>query len=222
MDTETAKRYSVFAIGIVLTALGIAFTTQSGLGTSPISAIPYTLSLILPELTVGNWTIIFSILLILIQLIIEKKDAKKMELVLQLVFTFPFGYIIDFWIFCLEPFAPDVYPMRIMCMLIGCFILAAGVLLQVTGEVVMLPGDAFVRCVSRAVNKEFGRTRMVSDITMTAVAFAACLICLHTVQGVREGTVIAAILVGNIVRLYKFKFSGILDRINNWYTGCVM
>ncbi|MGN0585379.1 MAG: YitT family protein [Ruminococcus sp.] len=222
MKTETVKRYLVFAAGLVLTALGIAFTTQSGLGTSPISAIPYTLSLIVPKMTVGNWTIIFSMLLILIQLIIEKREAKKVELLLQIIVTFPFGYIIDFWIFCLEPFAPAVYPMRLLFMIIGCFVLAMGVYFQVTGNVVMLPGDAFVRSVSRAAGKEFGRTRMVSDIVMTAVAFIACLAALHTIQGVREGTVIAALLVGNIVRLYKAKFCGLTDRINSWYSGCAM
>lgn len=222
MSTETIKRYLVFAAGLVLTALGIAFTTESGLGTSPISAIPYTLSLIIPKLTVGNWTIIFSMLLILIQLLIERKNAGKIELLLQIVVTFPFGYVIDFWIFCLEPVAPSVYPMRLLFMVIGCFVLAAGVYFQVTGNVVMLPGDAFVRAVSRTAGKEFGRTRMVSDIMMTAVAFVACLICLHTIQGVREGTVIAALLVGNIVRFYKRKFSAVTDRINSWYSGCAM
>ena len=53
---------------------------------------------------------------------------------------------------------------------------------QLLAEVVMLPGDAFVRAIAKVAKKEFGKVRTISDISMT---------------------VIAAFLVGNIVRVYK-------------------
>jgi len=46
---------------MIFIALGIVVTTMSMLGTSPISAIPYSLSMAFPVLTLGNWTIIFNI-----------------------------------------------------------------------------------------------------------------------------------------------------------------
>lgn len=63
---DYVKRYALFLVGLILTSFGIAFVTKMQLGTSPISSIPYSLSIILPSVTMGNWTIIFSILLILL------------------------------------------------------------------------------------------------------------------------------------------------------------
>ncbi|MGN0962072.1 MAG: DUF6198 family protein, partial [Clostridia bacterium] len=56
--TEGIRRYIIFFLGLVFVALGISFTTKAMLGTSPISSIPYSLSLVLPQLSLGNWTIL--------------------------------------------------------------------------------------------------------------------------------------------------------------------
>ena len=57
------KRYIIFLIGLFINSLGVSLITKANLGTSPISSIPYVLSLNFP-LTLGNFTIIFSLLLI--------------------------------------------------------------------------------------------------------------------------------------------------------------
>ena len=63
------KRYLVFVIGLFINSLGVSLITKASLGTSPISSIPYVLSLKLP-MTLGEFTIFFSVLLILLQLLI--------------------------------------------------------------------------------------------------------------------------------------------------------
>lgn len=73
----------------------------------------------------------------------------------------------------------------------------------------MLPGDAFVRAIARVTKKEFGKVRTISDITMATIAFGIVLIFTGGLSGMREGTIIAAFLVGNIVRLYKSKLKKI-------------
>lgn len=52
------KRYFVFLIGLFVSSFGVAFVTKSNLGTSPISSIPYVLSLKFP-FTLGEFTIAF-------------------------------------------------------------------------------------------------------------------------------------------------------------------
>ena len=52
------KRYIIFLIGLFVNSLGVSLITKANLGTSPISSIPYVLSLNFP-LTLGNFTIIF-------------------------------------------------------------------------------------------------------------------------------------------------------------------
>ena len=39
------KRYLLFLVGLFINALGVSLITKASLGTSPISSIPYVLSL---------------------------------------------------------------------------------------------------------------------------------------------------------------------------------
>ena len=202
---ELTKRYLIFFVGLSLTAFGVAFITKALLGTSPISAIPYTLSLIIPRLTLGNWTIVFSLLLILFQIMLLGKSVNKFELILQAVISFAFGYFIDFSMYCLKLFNPDIYIIQIISLLIGCTIIATGAYLQVIADVVMLPGDAFVRAITRVIKREYGEIRVISDVTMAVIAGILCLVFLHELVGVREGTIIAAIITGFMVKYFLYK-----------------
>ena len=76
------KRYILFLIGLFVNALGVSLVTKASLGTSPISSIPYVLSLNFP-FTLGNFTIVFSILLIILQILILRKNF-KLENILQI------------------------------------------------------------------------------------------------------------------------------------------
>ena len=87
------KRYVIFLIGLFVNSLGVSLITKASLGTSPISSIPYVLSLSFP-FTLGNFTIFFSIFLILLQLLILRKNF-KLEHVLQIPVSIIFGYFID-------------------------------------------------------------------------------------------------------------------------------
>lgn len=123
---EIVKRYIIFIIGLFINSLGVSMITKANLGTSPISSIPYVLSLHFP-LTLGQFTIIFSILLIILQLIILRKNF-KLEHILQIPVSIAFGYFIDFTMILLGFVNPTMYIMQIVYLLIGCLILGFGVL----------------------------------------------------------------------------------------------
>ncbi len=199
---ELVKRYALFFLGLLITSFGVAFVTKASLGTSPISAIPYSLSLILPRLTMGNWTIIFSALLILIQIALLKKNSNWIEMGLQLVISVAFGYLIDFSMFLLGSFAPQMYVLKLLSLILGCAVIAFGAYFQVTADVVMLPGDATVRAFVKVTGKEFGTIRVIFDTTLAVTGGVLCLIFLHKLIGVREGTVIAALITGNMVKVF--------------------
>ena len=198
---ELAKRYLVFLVGLVFNAFGVAFVTDAALGTSPIAAIPYTLSLIVPNLSMGTWVILFNLALVLIQFAIEGKSAHKLQLLLEAGVTVLFGYGIDLSRFCLQAFRPDFYPLQLVSLLVGCCIIACGAYLEVVANVVMLAGDAFVNAIAKRIHRSYGGVRMVSDISMTVIAGALCLLFLHELSGVREGTILSALLVGNLVKV---------------------
>jgi uncharacterized membrane protein YczE/shikimate kinase len=204
---EMIKRYIILLFGMFFISFGIAFITKANLGTSPISSIPYSLSLIIPIFTMGNYTIIFNMLLMIIEIILLKGKVSKFEILVQIGLTFLFGYCIDFSMFLLQILNPQIYIFKLISLLIGCCILSFGAYLQVIANVAMLPGDAFVRAIVIVTKKEFGTVRVLSDTSMTITAAILCLIFLHELSGVREGTIIAALIVGNIVRIYLRIFS---------------
>ena len=197
---EKVKRYIIFLIGLFINSLGVSLITKADLGTSPISSIPYVLSLNFP-MTLGQFTIIFSILLIIIQLFILRKNFKA-EHLLQIPISILFGYFIDLTMVLLDFVHPEAYGLKIIYLLIGCVILGFGVYMEVLANVAMLPGESFVRAVSTTWNTNFGNTKVAFDVSLSVIAAALSFLFVHRLEGVREGTIIAALLVGFIARLF--------------------
>lgn len=73
------KGWLLFVAGLFVMAFGVAFSIKANLGTSPISSLPYTLSVIMP-LTVGTATICLHIVLILLQILILRKQYEPFQL----------------------------------------------------------------------------------------------------------------------------------------------
>ena len=188
------KRYLIFFIGLFVNSLGVSLITKANLGTSPISSIPYVLSLNF-SFTLGNFTIFFSIFLIFLQLCILRKNF-KLEHLLQIPISILFGYFIDFTMVLLKSVNPETYVMKFVYLLIGCLILGFGVYLEVLANVAMLPGESFVRAIVNTWNREFGSTKVMFDVSMAVIAAVLSFVFAYHLDGVREGTIIAALLVG--------------------------
>lgn len=209
MIMKKLKRYLIFLAGLFISSFGVSLVTKANLGTSPISSIPYVLSLNFP-MTLGEFTIIFSVLLVLLQLCILRKNF-KLEHALQIPISVLFGYFIDLTMALLSFVNPQSYPFKIIYLLAGCAILGLGVYLEVLANVAMLPGESFVRAVSVTWHTDFGTTKVLFDVSMTVIAGGLSILFIQQLEGVREGTVIAALLVGFIARLLGRAFSGNLQ-----------
>lgn len=208
---EKRKRYLIFLVGLFVNSLGVSLITKANLGTSPISSIPYVLSLNFP-FTLGNFTIFFSIFLIVLQLIILRKNF-KLEHILQIPVSIIFGYFIDLTMILFSWVNPEAYIMKIVYLLIGCLILGVGVYMEVLADVVMLPGESFVRANVLTWKTNFGTTKICFDVSMSVIAAVLSFIFAGRLAGVREGTVIAALLVGFIARLIGKKLVFLKDMI---------
>lgn len=208
---EKLKRYLIFLVGLFVNSLGVSLITKANLGTSPISSIPYVLSLNFP-FTLGNFTIFFSIFLIVLQLIILRKNF-KLEHILQIPVSIIFGYFIDLTMILFSWVNPEAYIMKIVYLLIGCLILGVGVYMEVLADVVMLPGESFVRAIVLTWKTNFGTTKICFDVSMSVIAAVLSFVFAGRLDGVREGTVIAALLVGFIARLIGKKLAFLKDMI---------
>ena len=208
--TELIKRYIFLLVGLFVNGLGVSFITKAGLGTSPITSIPYTLSLGFTP-TVGMFTLVFNIFLVILQVILLRRNFQLQNL-LQLPIIALFSFFIDLTMSLLGFMQPETYAMKIVSLIVGCLILGFGVFMEMVANVAMLPGEATVRAVSDVFSTDFGKTKIAFDSSMTVIAAILSFIMFKHLDGVRAGTIVAAILVGFIARLFK-KYIGGIEKI---------
>lgn len=197
-NIKSIKRWIFLTIGLFILAFGVAFSIKGDLGTSPISSLPYVMGQI-SGLTVGTTTIILHCTLILLQILILRKQYDWLQL-LQLPVAFVFGFMTDFSVWVLDGLVPANYAHQWLLCGIGIVLVAIGVSFEVVAEVTTLAGEGFVLAVCKASRIKFGTMKIAFDVVLVAMACILSLIFLHGIYGVREGTVAAALLVGAISR----------------------
>ena len=173
------KRYLLLLIGLSIMAFGVAFSIKASLGTSPISSVPYVISLFTP-LTVGNY--------------------HPIQL-MQLPVAFFFGYLTDFGVWAVQGITCNTYWQQWIVCIIGILLVGLGVSLEVKAGVVVLAGEGVVLAICKVLPKvKFGYMKVGFDVTLVAIACILSIAFTGRLQGVREGTVAAALLVGLIAK----------------------
>jgi len=193
-------RYSLFVVAVIVQASGIALVVKSLLGTSPISSLPYVISLASP-FTLGQMTFAINILLVLGQYLLLRKAFDNMQF-LQIPVTLIFSWFIDFFMDVWAWVVPNSYIMQMLPLLIGTTLIAFGVAVQGITNVLMLPGEGIVYAVSRYFHIEFGKVKTGNDVILVLLAAVISLIYLGSIEGIREGTLISALITGSIARFF--------------------
>ena len=209
---ELFKRYTLFLIGLFIASLGVAFSTKAGLGTSPVASVPYSISIVSHVMSFGWWLNLWSILQILVQILLLGRACKPLEIGIQTVLALVYGYMTDFSCWLLSAIVPASYFEQVFWMLAGCLVLALGIWLQFRGGVAMLPGEAMNRVISQVSGKRYENVKIAFDIAYIAVSAGICLLFTGKLQGVREGSIAAALLVGNIIRIFNNLFERVFGK----------
>ncbi len=201
------KKYLVFILGLYFLSAGIVLIVHSNLGTTPISSVNYVLSLNTP-FTLGTWTFIINMVLILGQFwLIRGMGGKKdvVEILLQIPFSFIFSFFIDLNMSLASRLNPTGYAISLAVLLAGCLIQSIGVVLELKPRVAMMSAEAFVKYAAQRYDKEFGKFKVGFDITLVTSAVLLSLILSSRIEGVREGSIIAAGITGFIVSFLNNK-----------------
>ena len=194
-------RYLVFCVGLYFLALGIVFIVTSTLGTTPISSVNYVVSLNTP-LTLGMATFGINMLLIGGQFWLTRgRRTRKdvLEILLQIPFSFLFALFIDVNMSMLKPLSPATYVGALVLLGIGCIVQAIGVTLELKPRVTMMSAEAFVHYASERYHRPFGKLKVGFDLSLVTIAVILSLMFTGRIEGIREGSVIAAAVTGFIV-----------------------
>ena len=202
-EKNLVYRYLLFLIGLFIASMGVAFSTKAGLGTSPVASVPYSVSLVSDALTFGGWLNLLSLIQIIIQVILMKGRCNYIEIGIQTILAFVYGYLTNFSCYLIKGITANTYLLQFAFMAAGCFILALGIWIQLKGAVAMLPGEAMNRAISMVTGLKYENIKIFFDVLYILISAGICLLFLGKLAGVREGSIIAAVAVGNIIKIYE-------------------
>lgn len=197
---ERTRRYLLFLIGLAVNALGVAFISRAALGTSPLSSLSFVLSLSTP-LSLGTYAFLFNTLFLIGEALVRRTFTWHQAI--QLPFTLLFSGCIDLFMWLIPTQLNGPYPFKVLYLVAGCLLLSLGISFEVFGGVVMLPGEALVRAISQRWNIPFHRVKVIFDSSFTILAAIVALQVFGRLNGVKEGTVVAALVVGQLVKVYS-------------------
>ncbi|WP_455048338.1 YczE/YyaS/YitT family protein [Mitsuokella sp.] len=196
---STPKRYILLIIAVMIQSAGIALVVKSLLGTSPISSVPYVLSLISP-FTFGQTTFAVNMLFVVFELLMLKRNFPAVFW-LQIPVTIVFGLCIDFFM-ALFTIVPEAYPLKIALCIVGTALVALGVAGQGVADVLMLAGEGAVYTFAHKFHIDFGKVKVGNDVSLVIIAAIVSMASLGTIEGIREGTLISALLTGVFARFF--------------------
>lgn len=215
--TQTIWRWAIYFAGVVIVSFGIALSAKTGLGVSPITAIPFSVS---QASGIGLATLLFLLYIIMIclQILIRKKEFEKRDL-LQLPASFVFSVLIDL----AERIIGDIHYeslwQNLLLLFVATVFIGIGSGMMVPMKIVPNPADGLVRVLSFSMHKSLGTAKNILDISCVAIAAICDIIFMHKIVSIGIGTIITMFLTGRVIAVFhKFakekmlKLSGIAEQ----------
>ena len=211
---DRKRRAALFAFGVATAGLGVALSTQAGLGATPISSVPWVLTRA-TSLSYGTLTLLMNLLFVLAQIAILRRRFAPFQL-LQIPATALFGLCIDGGMWLTRPLVTTIYPLQLVLLVGGAALLAVGIVCQVHSDFLCVPGDALVKTVAQTFKLRLSRVKTAFDATLVLAALLVSWALLRRVEGVREGTVLGVFLVGWLVGLALPRLRGLRKSCYHW------
>lgn len=210
-SSNIVVRCIIYFFGLLIMTLGVAVSVKSDLGVSPVSSIPYTMTCVW-GIEMGKATIVFHAALVLVQVILLRRKFQLKNL-LQIPVGVLFGYMTTFSNH-LMTFLPDpgnIY-IRLGMVVISTVFVAIGLFFYVPADIIPLAGEGVMLAISKVADKAFSTVKIAFDVTMVVISLITCLILIHSLGSVGIGTVIAAVMVGMVLKLITKLFGEARDR----------
>lgn len=200
-SAQLAARLGIYCLGLLILAFGIALSVNCNLGVSPVSSLPYVVSQI-TKVSLGTCTTIIYALYILLQIVLNPGKIQP-SLLLQLVFSTVFGYFVDGAKFLLGDFVLPTYLGQLAMLAVSVLLIGVSLVLYIDVELVPMPAEGLVGCIADKLGKPFSAMKVAVDCTSVLVAVVLSFVFLGDLMGVREGTVITALLAGRMMGVFR-------------------
>lgn len=201
MNKYFLRRIVSYILGNFVLALGVSLAVKSGLGVSPNTSLPLSLSL-LTGLDLGFWSAMVFIFFVALQLLILKKDFKPIQF-LQVVTSMLFGYFVTLATKAtafIPP--PSGLALGLVCCIFGIILVALGVFLYFSADIMPMSPEGLAAAFAKKINRPMPTAKLIVDCTMVAVAAAITRIFYGSFEGFGIGTLLAALLVSRVLAIF--------------------
>lgn len=199
-EKVTFKRVFNYIFGLFLITLGVAFSIKSGLGSTPVASVPYSLNLIL-GIDLGITTLMFQIFLVCLELVLLRGDFKRKHF-LQVFVSLIFGAFTSFSI-SLMAFVPpaDNLMVAFLMSFISVFLIALGIFFYVPTNIVPVSVEGAIQAIAIVTNNPFPKIKICFDVTVVLSSLILSYVFLGNFGSVGIGTIIGAVFIGYVVKL---------------------
>lgn len=204
-------RVLIYCGALFLMAVGVALSVNSNLGVSSVNSLPYVISQII-RVPMGTCVTVLFCFYILLQVIILRREFQPVQL-LQIVFSTVFGYFVDFAKMLMGDFAIPTYAGKLIMLAGSIFLIALGVMLYIDVELVPMPMEGLSSSIAKKLGKPFPTMKTVVDCIVVATGVVLSFVFLGKLDGIREGTVITAMVTGKLIAVFRKILSPTVKRI---------
>lgn len=194
------QRCCLFILGLFSMTLGIALSCKADLGTTPISSVPWIISMFTPW-SIGQLTIAMSLLFVVVQPLLLRALYWR-ELLGQIISLLALGYGIDFSMYLLSWVQPESLLLKWTACILSTAILGFGTFLCIRAKIFVSSGEGIVLVLAFVTKLKFSLIKNFFDISLVTLSFAISMLEFGQMKGIGLGTVAAAILVGRFIHLY--------------------
>lgn len=218
LDITFLYRILIYALGLLFLAFSVAFARNSDLGISPVNSLPNAIWMVCTEklpglpLSFGNWVTIVFCFFILLQIVLLRKNFKWYN-IFQIAFSTLFGFFSDFAKWALGSFTIPGYIGQLSMLLISIVLIAIGISLYVDTKLIPMPTEGLIQAISDVTKLKFHNVKTITDCAIVITAALLTLIFLGKITGIREGTIISALLVGKVIGILQKWIRPAVDRI---------
>ena len=195
----TFRRVFNYVFGLYLITLGVAFSIKSGLGSAPVSSIPYAIDLIW-LINIGVATFIFHAILVFIEWILLRDDFKRKHF-LQVFVGVLFGVFTSFSVSLMNFIPPaDSFLLALLMSFFSVLIIALGLFFYVPTNLIPLSVEGVTQAIAIVTDRPFSKIKVYLDISIVSIALAFSYGFLGQLGSVGIGTIIGALLIGTTVK----------------------
>lgn len=201
MKSNLLQRLGFYLLGLFIMTIGVSLSVKSALGVSPISSIPYTMTVVW-GIEMGKATILMHTAFVLIQILLLRRRFELRQL-FQILVGVIFGYFTTFcnWLMTILPNPIGLFPQLTMSLL-SIVLIATGIFFYLPANLIPLAGEGIMSAIATITGGKFSTVKIMTDCSMVLLSAITCLVLLGQLGSVGLGTIIAALLVGSVLKLW--------------------